>query len=588
MDLRRAGMLLLLCGLPAAGCRCVWGMEEPTLIQTGGAGGTGGTGGEGAGGGSTTTGSGDPTCTDGVKNQDETDKDCGGGTCPPCKVGEGCIVGPDCETNACVGGTCVAPDCADKIKNGTETDTDCGGPACPKCANGLMCQTGDDCQSGICTLGVCQDPHIWSRYFPAATSTNVEAISADELGNVFLAINLASTVDLGDGEVTSAGAQDMVVVKLGDGGATLWSKVFGDLSDQVIRGLAADKSGGVVFTGSLSGSANFGGEVLWSAGGCCPASSDVVIVRLDDSGKHIWSKNFGNSSPQVGAAVAIDPSGAVIVAGELTGSADFGGAILTSADKSDVFVVKLDQSGSHVWSKRWGATEDQSARLVGVDQEGNVFLAGHFRGGLDFGDGAISYVGGVDVFLAKLDPSGNLLWKRGYGSGLDETVGGLAVDGEGGVVLVGTFHESVNLGGGPLNSAGGADFFAVKLDAGGNHIWSRRFGDGTEQSIIRVGSDVAGNTILTGALLGTLDFGNGPMPSAGGKDIFIAKLDALGKHLWSRRFGDGGDQESRAVAIGAGTAVFFAGNFGGTIDLGGGPAASIEGNDVFVARFVTP
>ncbi|RQS71539.1 YncE family protein [Burkholderia sp. Bp8963] len=97
------------------------------------------------------------SCTDGMKNGQETGVDCGGPTCVPCNTGQMCLKGSDCQSSVCSPqGICQAPSCSDNIKNGLETDVDCGGGVCPTCAAGKMCKAGTDCASGICGMGICQ------------------------------------------------------------------------------------------------------------------------------------------------------------------------------------------------------------------------------------------------------------------------------------------------------------------------------------------------------------------------------------------------------------------------------------------------
>jgi hypothetical protein len=97
------------------------------------------------------------TCSDGVKNGAETDVDCGGPDCPGCQNGLDCSAGTDCASGFCQGGVCAqpAPTCSDGIKNEGETDVDCGGPNCPPCATGKACESGTDCVSGTCSGGIC-------------------------------------------------------------------------------------------------------------------------------------------------------------------------------------------------------------------------------------------------------------------------------------------------------------------------------------------------------------------------------------------------------------------------------------------------
>lgn len=96
---------------------------------------------------------GGPTCSDALKNGDETDVDCGG-SCGPCAVGRACVTPLDCLTGTCVSNACADPSCRDGVKDGTESDVDCGG-SCPACPVGGTCAAPSDCQSDACTAGRC-------------------------------------------------------------------------------------------------------------------------------------------------------------------------------------------------------------------------------------------------------------------------------------------------------------------------------------------------------------------------------------------------------------------------------------------------
>ena len=105
--------------------------------------------------GDSTTGEAPPSCADGVTNQDETDVDCGGGTCGPCADGAVCGEDSDCQIGTCILGVCAAPSCADGLQNADETDADCGGGTCGPCMDNLACALPGDCVSGVCTDGLC-------------------------------------------------------------------------------------------------------------------------------------------------------------------------------------------------------------------------------------------------------------------------------------------------------------------------------------------------------------------------------------------------------------------------------------------------
>ncbi|AKU99811.1 hypothetical protein AKJ09_06475 [Labilithrix luteola] len=97
-----------------------------------------------------------PACNDGVKNGDETDKDCGGSCPKKCESTAACKAPSDCASGVCTGKVCQAPACNDEVKNGTETDKDCGGTCPTKCGDALACAEAGDCMSGVCTDNVCR------------------------------------------------------------------------------------------------------------------------------------------------------------------------------------------------------------------------------------------------------------------------------------------------------------------------------------------------------------------------------------------------------------------------------------------------
>jgi len=119
------------------------------------------------------------------------------------------------------------------------------------------------------------------------------------------------------------------------------------------------------------------------------------------TGKHLWSKCFGDGSIQIAYAVVDDASGNVIVTGYIEDTVDFGGGALTSAGGWDIFVAKFGSEGAHLWSKRFGDGSDQAAEAVAVDASGNAMVTGYFDGTVDFGGGALTSAGSFDIFVAK-------------------------------------------------------------------------------------------------------------------------------------------------------------------------------------------
>ena len=360
----------------------------------------------------------------------------------------------------------------------------------------------------------------------------------------------------------------------------VWSKRFGNADDQVASRVAADTAGNVIVAGYFRGAVDFGGGDLTSAG-----SEDIFIAKFDPDGGYLWSKRFGAADNQYAFGLAVDLSGNVIVTGEFIGSVDFGGGDLTSAGVYDIFVAKFDPDGGYLWSKRFGDDGLQFSHAVDVDASGNPIAAGDFFGTVDFGGGVLSSALTVDVFAAKFTAGGSYLWSKDFGDPDYQYARGVAVDASGNVIITGPFAGSVNFGGDVLTSAGQYDVYVAKFDPDGMHLWSKRFGDLNSQVANAVAVDAAGNVVVAGDFAGAMDFGGGALTSAGNTDIFIAKLDPNGAHLWSKRFGDSSNQTPCDVAVDASGNAILAGQFSGMVNFGGRTLTSAGGKDIFIARF---
>ena len=389
------------------------------------------------------------------------------------------------------------------------------------------------------------------------------------------------TIDLGDGPIRSHGESDGFVLKLDPYGNRLWSKVFGGQGPDRALGVAVDYDFQIVVTGWFTDDVDFGNGPVKSAGG-----KDVFIAAFSPSGSPLWSQGFGGEDDQFGNGVQVGGGGNIVVTGSFEGTIEFGGDLLETIDERDVFVVELDGNGAPLWSRSFGGEGSQTGFAVAVDSGEDVIVTGEFEGKLDFGSIQLVSEGGKDVFVTKLDSYGTLMWTRRFGDAADQSGLGVAVGAEGDVVVTGAFSGKIDFGSGALASKGGTDAFLCKLGAAGEGVlWSRGFGDAANQSGLGVAIDAKGNVAVTGVLEGTSDFGGGPLVSQGRSDVFVAEVDASGKHLWSERFGDVEGQVGYAVAIDENGGIVLAGGFSGNVQFGTEPLKSQGEQDIFVAKF---
>jgi hypothetical protein len=376
----------------------------------------------------------------------------------------------------------------------------------------------------------------------------------DGAGNVYTVGSFFGTVDFDPGveafALTSAGFDDIFVSKLDGNGNFVWAKRIGSSShyDQA-TGISVDGSGNVYTTGYFQGTADFDPGIgtlnLTSAG-----STDIFVSKLDASGNFVWAKGMGSGSDDFGTGISVDSNGNVYTTGHYDGTVDFdpgaGTTNLTNTGGFDNFVSKLDASGNFVWAKGMGSgSSSVIARGISVDGSGNVYTTGSFLGTADFDPGAdttnlTSTDTGRDIFVSKLDVSGNFVWAKGMGGNGTDQANGISVDRLGNVYTTGYYSGTVDFDPGAgttnLTNTGGSDIFVSKLDASGNFVWAKGMGgNGTDQAN-GISVDGLGNVYTTGVFQNTADFDPGAgtvnLTSVGdATNGFISKLSQVAPNL---------------------------------------------------------
>ncbi|HYE78479.1 MAG TPA: hypothetical protein VEI97_10870, partial [bacterium] len=250
------------------------------------------------------------------------------------------------------------------------------------------------------------------------------------------------------------------------------------------------------------------------------------------------------------------------------------------------FTVEVAPPPSTTWALRYGGSTADFAVASCVDTDGNLLITGTFTGAVDFGGGVRTAVGSYDVFVLKLGPDGAYIWDKTFGGiGLDNVVD-IARASANQIWITGSFSDPIDFGNGPLTSAGSEDIFLAKLDpANGTSLFSARYG-GTQNDVPQsVAVGFLDYPCITGSFGGTVDFGGGPRVSAGGSDIFVAAFLSSGVHRFSNRYGSGSVNEAgRGVASYPDGSFGVTGWFGGTADFGGGNRSASGFSDAFVVR----
>ncbi|NUQ75039.1 MAG: hypothetical protein HUU21_15925 [Polyangiaceae bacterium] len=408
-------------------------------------------------------------------------------------------------------------------------------------------------------------------------------MAIDKAGNVIVAGAMKGTVDFGGGPITSPPNGAYFVTKMDAGGKHLWTKLFGESTDQSIS-VNTDADGNVLIACSSSAKIDFGGGFLYGAG-----SSDVFIAKLSNDGDHLWSNVFGDAGYDRVSSIGVSSQNTIVIAGDFSGTITFGAETLTNNDNfTDIFTAGLTSNGSIAWAKNYSCTASLGAVRMALRTDDTIILGGVFFGKeVSFGGGALPSAGGTEIYVAALDPMGKHIWSKRFGGPDTQALLGLAVDPLGNVLLGGHFNAPFDLGGTTLPFMGGSDAFVAKLGTSGEHLWSKRFGDAAVQSTMVIAADAIGNVLIGGTMSGTVDFGGGPL-TANDQDISLVALRPDGAHAWSRRYGGSDTQEINAAVVDNTGNVLIAGNLKGYLNFGGAPLTSAGLTDIFIAKLAYP
>jgi Secretion system C-terminal sorting domain/Beta-propeller repeat len=318
-----------------------------------------------------------------------------------------------------------------------------------------------------------------------------------------------------------------------------------------------------------------------------------------------WAKRIGGTSSEAGNSIVVDDSGNVYTTGVFDGTNDFdpgaGTSYLTSAGFNDIFISKLDAVGNFLWAKSIGGTNYDLGSSIALDGSGNVYTTGYFEGTADFDPGVgisnLTSVGSYDIFISKLDASGNFLWAKNMGGTSFDFGNSIVLDGSGNVYITGYFLgiANFNLGTGTniLTSSGGMDIFISKLDTAGNFLWVKSMGGTSGDRSNSIALDGSGNVYTTGSFQGTADFdpgaGTSNLTSTGSNpDIFISKLDTAGNFLWAKSIGGTQIDEGISIVVDGSGNVYTTGLFRGAVDfdpgVGTNNLTSAGDRDIFVSK----
>jgi hypothetical protein len=446
------------------------------------------------------------------------------------------------------------------------------------------------------------DPiYAWHTFYGASDWDVGYGITTDGSGNVYVTGSSYATWNGPAGQSplhAHTGYYDIFVLKLDSSGAYQWHTFYGAGSSSwdAGYGIATDGSGNLYVTGASGGAWN-------GPGGQSPLHahsgeySDIFVLKLNSSGSYQWHTFYyiyyylDNYS-----LIAKDGSGDLYVIG--TSSEAWNGPGGQSPlhahsggdprNSSDIFVMKLDSSGSYQWHTFYGASGYEDACLaIATDGSGNVYVTGSSYATWNGPAGQSplhAHTGYYDIFVLKLDSSGTYQWHTFYGSSGNDQGLGIVTDGSGNVYVTGNGYSM-----GDVNN-----IFVLKLSSNGSEQWLKIYGSNASFNDRDTGYGITidgrGNVYVTGESDATWNGPGGQSPlhaHSGGEESFVLKLNSSGSYQWHTFYGSSSNDMGLGIVTDGSGNVYVIGTSGGTWNgpAGQSPLHTYSGGmDIFVLK----
>jgi hypothetical protein len=450
----------------------------------------------------------------------------------------------------------------------------------------------------------------FSQNFQWATKGGKNSIGND------MVLDLAENVYTAGSIIGNSSTSAILIEKHNTIGNLVWQHIIDGTSQEGASSIAIDNNSNIFVTGFFYGTVDFNPSAAVNNLIAVGSVENIFIAKYDSAGNFIWAKNMGGTTGNGrGLSICIDKSNKINITGYFSGTVDFDTGSNTynlTGSNQDVFITKLDNNGNFIWAKKIGGSGIDQGNDIRVDNNGNVLTTGGYRGTVDFdpniGVYNLTSVSSTqkDIFISKLDSSGNFIWAKSMGGTKDDMGKSLEVDNNGSIYTTGyfigvsDFDPSTNnyyLG----SSSAGTDknTYISKLDSSGNFVWAKGLNSGFDEEGKKIRIDNNGILYLIGNYKGTTTFPTSPSTTfsyKGGTDMFLCKMSNInGSFLWAKNFGGTDNDDFNSVAVNSnGSSIYTTGSFRKTVDFDPSglifnlTTADTSSYDKFILKFGLP
>ncbi len=401
-------------------------------------------------------------------------------------------------------------------------------------------------------------------------------ISTDENENIIVTGMFGGTADFdplpGAQHVyskTSNGIHDIFVAKYSPVGNLIFANAIGGLAEDIGTDVQTDEFGNVYVSGTFfSQQVDFdtgnGIDTLSALGG-----NDIFFTKYNSSGKYIYAKQIGGIQNESPSKMVVISGEKILIAGTFSGRVDFNPGRKTEYKNSQTinsFISLFDKQAHLLAVSVFDNYNDYNLyseiKRIAYDKKGNIYVAGMFEGKIDFDPGPGTYYltslsdafseqisnAHGDIYFAKYDSTGKLLFAKSIGSYMGDYATGIALDEDNNIYITGYFEKKCYFNVSPdtifltVDKGREHEHFFAKYDKNGNFVFAKGISLNTNynNSICGIAIDKSKNIYIAGDFHeGDFDPDSGivKVNAIGWTDIYFAKYDSLGKFIYVKNIG---------------------------------------------------
>ncbi|MDF2437485.1 MAG: hypothetical protein K0Q95_1861 [Bacteroidota bacterium] len=370
---------------------------------------------------------------------------------------------------------------------------------------------------------------LWARSAGGTGYDLGKAVATDDAGNVYIAGNFQSpSISFGSTTLVNAGAEDVFIAKFNAAGVIQYEYRLGNTGSDQGFGIATDGSGAVYITGSYNNSISLGSAMVSSAGGndvfVLKLSLAGTVQWMKTAGGPSGDNPGGITVDRAGNAIV---TGGYYSTAMTFGTTVINNV---AASNYQIFTAKYSSAGNVLWAQSCGSTTTDVTYNVTTDTASNVYICGYISASFNFGGTALNSTGTTDIFLGKYSPAGAEIWGKCIGGSGTDVAYGVATDGNNNVYISGDIGSSgVNFGNAVLNTTGtGRDIFLAKYNELGTAEWATSVGGSFQDYSFAMDIDAAGSVIIAGSTgSSSLSFDSHVIVPVASYDAYVAKMSSL-------------------------------------------------------------